>query len=263
MTFQPVLPFSGYSGWLFLERTADSQRDTFSDSPAIKRNTDTFREKIGSIQTAEELVKDRELLTVALGAYGLDEDIDNKFFIQKILESSPLDDRALANRLADSRYSDLNAAFGFGNIGPARTTLSFFADEIIERYEARQFERAVGEQDNDMRLALNLAPALDDVISANRSNNAQWFAMMGNSPLRSMVQTALGLPSSVASIDIDKQLEQFKDRAQSTFGTDRFSELNSAENQEKMIRLYLLRSQAQASASFGGASIALSLLQQV
>jgi len=262
MTFQPIVPFSGYSGWLFLQRTADSQREAFADSPAIERTTDKFREKIGSIQTAEDLVNDRELLSVALGAYGLDEDINNKFFIQKILESDPTDDRALSNRLSDSRYSDLNDAFGFGNVGLPRTALPFFADDMIERYEARQFERAVGEQDNDMRLALNLAPAMDDVISSNGSNDAQWFAMMGNSPLRSMVQTALGFPSSIASIDIDKQLDQFKARAKSTFGSDTFADLNTTENQEKVVRLYLLRSQAQAAASVGGASIALSLLQQ-
>lgn len=263
MTFQPVLPLSGYAGWLFLERTADTQKTAFNESASVKRITDDFRERIGSIQTAEDLVADRGLLSVALGAFGLDDDIDNRFFIQKVLEGDPTSDEALSNRLSDSRYSDLNAAFGFGNLGLPRTALSFFADDMIARYEARQFERAVGEQNNDLRLALNLAPALDDVISGNSTNDGQWFAMMGNSPLRSMVQTALGFPSSFATIDIDKQLEQFKDRANATFGTRDFSALASEENQEKIIRLYLLRSEAAASSSLSGASAALTLLQQI
>ena len=263
MTFQPVVPLSGYAGWLFLERTAESQKEAFNESASVKRVTDDFRERIGSIRTAEDLVADRNLLSVALGAFGLDDDINNRFFIQKVLEGDPTSDDALSNRLSDSRYSDLNEAFGFGNVGLPRTALSFFADDLIERYEARQFERAVGEQNNDLRLALNLGPAVDDVIGGNSTNDGRWFAMMGNSPLRSMVETALGFPSSFATIDIDKQLEQFKERASATFGTDDFSALTSEENQEKIIRLYMLRSEATAASSFSGASVALSLLQQI
>lgn len=264
MTFQPVVPLSGYSGWLFLERTADTQRAAFNESAPVVRVTDNFREKIGQITTAEDLVNDRELLSLALGAFGLDDDIGSTFFIRKVLEDGTGEPEALANRLADPRYSALSDAFGFGGLGGvARTGLSFFADEIIDRYEAKQFEVAVGEQDNDMRLALNLAPGLDDVIESGGSNNAQWFGMMGNAPLRNMFQTALGFPSSFASVDLDQQLEQFQDRARATFGTDQLADFATAENQEKMIRLYMLRSEANAFATTSSASVALSLLQQI
>lgn len=263
MTFQPVVPLSGYSGWLFLERTVDTQRAAFNDSATVVRTTDNFRENIGNITTAEDLVADRALLSVALGAFGLDDDINNKFFIQKVLEGGTDDPDSLANKLSDSRYADLSDAFGFGVPEFPRTTLSFFADEIIDRYEARQFERAVGEQNNDMRLALNLAPAMDDVIAGNATNDGRWFGMMGNAPLRGMFDTALGFSSSFAAIDLDQQLEQFQARAEATFGTSDMEELSSEENQEKMIRLYMLRSEANSAASTSSASIALNLLQQI
>ncbi len=263
MTFQPVVPFSGYAGWLFLDRTADQQRAAFNESPSVARVTDSFRERIGEIRTAEDLVQDRELLSVALGAFGLDDDINNTFFIRKVLEDGSIEPDALANRLSDSRYADFSKAFGFGDFDIARTALSYFADEIIDRYEAEQFERAVGEQNNDMRIALNLGPAIADVIDGNGTNNGQWFGMMGNAPLRSMFQTALGFPSSFAAIDLDQQLEQFQARAEATFGTDQMNELSSPENQEKMIRLYLLRSESNAFSATSGASVALSLLQQI
>jgi hypothetical protein len=263
MTFQPVVPLSGYAGWLFLERTADQQRATFNESPSITRLTDTFRERIGDVRTAEDLVQDRELLEVALGAFGLDDDINNTFFIKKILDEGSIESDALANKLSDSRYADFSEAFGFGNFDIPRTALSFFADEIVDRYEAKQFEQAVGEQDNDMRLALNLGPALDDVLDGTSTNNGQWYSMMGNEPLRSMFETALGFSSSFAAIDIDQQLEQFQARAEATFGTDQLSDLASPENQEKMIRLFMLRSEISDSSATSGASIALSLLQQI
>lgn len=262
MSFQPVVPLSGYTGWRFLSRTLDSQRDAFNESTSMQRATDRFRDKIGQIGSAADLVNDRQLLEVALGAFGLDDDINNRYFIQRILGDGVSDPEALSNRLSDSRYKEFAKAFGFGEGIPPRTQLSFFADEIIDRYEARQFERAVGEQDNSMRLALNLAPALSDIIAGNGSDTARWFAMMGNAPLRSVFETALGLPSSFSALDLDQQLEQFRSRAEATFGTSDMAEIASDENRETMIRLYMVRSEAQANGGLGSASIALSLLQQ-
>jgi hypothetical protein len=61
-------------------------------------------------------VGDRRLLEVALGAFGLDDDIRNRFFIRKVLEegtTSP--SRRFANRLSDKRYLALAETFGFGD----------------------------------------------------------------------------------------------------------------------------------------------------
>lgn len=261
MNFQPVVPLSGYPGWLFLQRTVDQQRATFNEIPEITRVTDSFRDRIGSIRTAEDLVADRELLSVALGAFGLDDDIDNKFFIRKVLEEGTIDTDSLANKLSDNRYAEFSEAFGFGNLEVTRTGFSFFADEIIDRYEAEQFEIAVGDQNNDLRLALNLGPAITELVEGDASDTAHWFGMMGNTALRTTFETALGFSSSFGSIDLDQQLEQFQARAQATFGTDVMSELASEENQEKMIRLYLVRAEANAFSASSGGSIALQLLQ--
>ena len=252
MNFKPVIPLSGYTGWRFLQRTLDTQQAAFANSASVARATDQFREKIGEVLSAADLMADRDMLQVALGAFGLDDDIGNKYFIQKVLEEGTLDEDALANKLADSRYADLSEAFGFGDFDTPRTVLSTFADEIIDRYEARQFERAVGDQDNAMRLA---------DITASGSNNAQWFSMMGNPAMRTVFEGALGFPSSFGAIDLDQQLTDFKARAQATFGTDQMSEIASDESQEKLIRLYMLRSETSSTGGFSSGSVALSLLQ--
>jgi hypothetical protein len=262
MSFQPVVPISGYAGWKFLERTSDTQRAAFAESRPIQTATDRFRDGIGSVTTAEQLVADRDLLRVALGAFGLDDDLNNRFFIRKILEGGTQDRDALANRLSDSRYAKLADAFGFGDVGPPRTRAPGFADEIIDRYESRQFERAVGESDNSMRLALNLEPALRDIVSANRSGDAQWFALMGNPPVRKVFETALGFPPSFGSIDIDQQLDQFKARSEAVLGTDRLDEVLSEDSRDKLIRLFMVRDATQSAVAPGGGSVALTLLQQ-
>ena len=261
MTFQPVLPLTGYVGWRFLQRTLDTQQATFNDSAPVKRATDHFRDKIGSIRTAEDLVKDRALLGVALGAFGLDDDIDNTYFIKRILSDGTTSSDALSSKLADKRYAAFAREFGFGAGELPRTGLTFFADKITRLYERKQFERAVGEQDNDLRSALNLSSALGDIVAGSASNNARWFQIMGNPPVRAVFETALGLPGSLARLDLDQQLDNFKTRARSTFGTDQVGDLANPETEEKLVRLFLIRSEANAAAATSAGSVALTLLQ--
>ena len=263
MTIQPVIPASGISGWRFLERTYDRQFEAYSQGPLLKRETDYFLQNIGSITSAEDLVADRQLLKVALGAFGLEGDINNKFFIQKILSDGTSADDALANRLADSRYARFTDAFG---LGPGAVPISFDAaavQDVADQYMAQSFEIAVGEQNNDMRLALNLQRELPDVASQNISDDAKWFTIMGNPPLRNVFETALGLPSSVGQLDIDVQLGIFKDRAESQLGSSSFDQfLEGSEATDDLTTRFLARAQlAQNSIDFSPAATALTLLQ--
>ena len=57
MSFQPILPLSGYAGWTFLQRTLEKQQEAHASSGQIKRNTEYFAENIGKVRTAEELVR--------------------------------------------------------------------------------------------------------------------------------------------------------------------------------------------------------------
>ncbi len=261
MSFVPVVPLSGYGGWRFLERTLEPQQAAFAKSQPVVRATDYFRDNIAKIRTAEDLVNDRRLLSVALGAFGLDDDVNNRFFIRRVLEDGTINENALANRLADNRYADLSRAFGFGDRPIPRTISSGFAADMIDRFERRQFEKEVGKQNNDLRLALNLESGLADILQRNAGDGARWFSMMGNAPLRKVFETALGLPSSIASIDIDKQRDIFQSRAQSAFGTRTLADLAEPAQQEKLIRLFLIRSEAAQSSGISGASAALTLLQ--
>lgn len=258
MSFQPVIPLSGYAGWRFLSRTAEGQRAAFDKAPAQARLTQYFRDNVAKAKTAADLVGDRRLLEVALGAFGLSDDLDSRAFIQKVLEGGVLDPKALANRLSDKRYAALAVEFGYGGLG-ARTGLPGFADAIVARFQAQSFQVAVGEKDGNLRLALNLPSALADVVSANASENARWFAVMGSPPLRQVFEGALGFPSSLGRLDIDQQLAAFKERVQSAFGTQKVGDFQDPARQEKLIRLFLVRAEAQ-SAALSPAQVTLSLL---
>ena len=100
-----------------------------------------------------------------------------------------------------------------------------------------------------------------DIASSASSKNAQWFSLLGNAPLREVVQTALGLPGEIASIDIDKQLETFQERAQSVFGTDDISDFVDPELRDTITRLFLVRASISTDNGFSSGSVALTLLR--
>ena len=264
MTFQPVLVGTGLVGWQFLKATRETQQNTFNASKELQRDTDYFAANIGQVKSAEDLVADRRLLSVSLTAFGLQDDLPNKYFIQKVLEEGTLDRSALANKMADDRYKDLSRAFGFDNPAGPRTQLSAFPDEILGKYRSQEFEIAVGSQDENLRLALNFERNLPELAQTSRQSDVAWFRVMGTSALRKVFETALGLPSGFGQLDIDKQLEVFRDKSQSRFGASEISEITeSPEIMEKVIQTYLLQTQVQQSASIGASQVALSLISQI
>lgn len=261
MTYQPVIPLGGYAGWQFLQRTENQQRAAFNASEQVTRDLDYFRESIGNVETPEQLVSDFRLLNVALGAFGLEDDAPNKFFIQKILEEGSINTDALANKLTDKRYLAMSKAFGFGDFDTPNTKLSTFPDEILSKFKDRSFETKVGEANEDMRLALNARRELAALAETSSSETTKWFTIMGTPPLRSIFEQALNLPTSFASLTLDRQLEEFQERAESLLGSSEISQFTDEEATERLIQRFMLTSSTQTfSAANLGASTALILL---
>lgn len=246
MSFTPVIPLSGYSGWTFLQRTFDSQKQAFTSSPENTRDETYFRQNIGKVETAEQLVSDRRLLKVALGAFGLGDDINNRFFIQKVLQDGTAESSALANKLADKAYARLSAAFGFGEGAAPSTQGEGFADTILAAYNDRQFEIAVGAQDETLRLAMNARRELSALAGTASSDDTKWFNIMGSPPLREVFETVLGLPSSFAALDLDQQLNILRNKTDALLGDGEIGQFSDPEALDALIRRYLLRAQAES-----------------
>ena len=259
--FQPIVPSGGLAGWLFIQRTYDAQVTNFSQSSVLKRDTDYFREKIVGVSSAEDLVADRRLLGVALGAFGLGDDIENRFFIKKMLEEGTIADDALSNRFSDTRYREMVKAFGFGPLEVTRTSISLFTDEIVGDYEKNEFEIAVGERDSSFRVALFAQDKLTEIASEEGSETQKWFTIMGHPALRQIFEGALGLPPSFGQIDIDQQREIFQERTEALLGSGDPTQFESPAAADELITQYLVRSQVASIVSASPASIALMLLQ--
>lgn len=266
MTYTAVVPMSGHAGWAFLERTREQQQAAMANDPALTRLTSYFSENIGKITSAEELIADRKLREVALGAFGLQDDMENLAFLVKVLESDTTDSTSFADKLADSRYTNIAKAFGFGDPTGARTGEAGFAEQIIQAFEDQQFEVSVGETDTNLRLALSLERELAAINEqTDLSDDARWYKVMATPALREIFEVALGLPDSFGSLDIDVQLREFRSRAEQRLGASEISAFSDPELLETLRSRFLSGAEAQAliENNLGSNQIALTLLSSI
>ena len=264
MSFRPIVPLSGFGGWEFLNRTRARQEASFNAAPQMQRDVAYFKEKFEGITTADQLVADRRLLRVTLGAFGLQDDLDNRAFIRQIIEGGTDDRRALANRLADKRYFALASALGH----LAKTDPVELQPELAERlttsYKGRAFEISVGEQDQNMRLALSLQRELPQLAESYSTEASRWFAALGNPPLRQILETSLGLPKAFGLLDIDDQVTRMQSAMRNRFGTSDLLDMADPENLKKLTQRFLIMSQIkEVQAEMSVNNTALLLLQNI
>ncbi len=260
MSFQPQIPMSGIAGWRFLQRTQETQQATFEKSGVLARDIEYFQENIGKVETTADLVSDRRLLTVALGAFGLGDDIDKKAFIRKVLDEGTDDEKSFANRMTAQAYKDFAETFGFGNATGARTGDEGFAEKILDAYRVRAFEAAVGDADNNMRLAMNMNRELPDLAA---EEGRTWYSVLASEPLSQVFQTAFGLPKDFYNIDVDRQVTILAQKSKQYFGSGEISVYSDPEVLEKLTTRFLAMAQIAdgVSNATGPAASALILLQ--
>ena len=259
--FQPAIPIGGYAGWKVFERSAARQKEAFGDQASVQRDLAYFKEKISTIRTPEDLVRDRRLLSVALGAFGLEDEINKRAFIRRALDEGVLDPRSFANRLNDPRWRAFATAFSAENLALGRFELNSARDDVSARFVERAFERSVGDVDSNFRLAMNFRREATAVANGANADRVGWLQIMGQRPLRAVVEAALGLPSSIANLDIDRQRLLFEQKSQEVFGTKSPKAFLEEANVETALRRFFARSEAEAGPSNNTrGSAALSLL---
>ena len=225
MSFSPVVPLGGLAGWSFLKRTGAAQQAAYAASPATARETERFAERIGEIGSAAELVEDRALLKVALGAFGLGADLDNRHFVRRILEEGVTERGALANKLTDKRYAELARAFATAFEGPQAGVV----EGLVEGYRSRSLDEFVAARDgdHDRRLGLIVKRELTAPFDPDVTENTRWNAWLTSPATSEVLRRGLGLPESVSGLGLAERRDALREAAQARFGEgaiDRLSE---------------------------------------
>jgi len=261
MSFQPIIPLDGYVGWRFLQRTLPAQTTAHANTPLAQRDEAYTRENIAAVTSAKDLVSDRRLLRVTLTAFGLADDLPNRAFIEKVLDSSTTEQGSMVSRLTDKRYFKLAQAFGFADGAVPRNQAPDFADTLITKYQDRSFEEAVGNQNQTMRMALALERDLSELAGQSSSEATKWYTVLGTPNLRAVFETAYLLPSSFGALDIDQQVQILQRRTEQLTGQNTVGQFSSTEAVDALNQRFLLAGQIKEIQTTSTQSAALTLLQ--
>ena len=257
--FQPVIPLSGNSGWAFLQRTYDRQLENFSKSPQIRNDRDYMLEKLDHAMSLDDFMADKRLLRITMTAYGLGGEEWKGGFIRKAIESAADPESTFLARLNNAKYTKFAEAFAplSGKIIMPSSELS----KIAVNFEAESFEAAVGEVDDNMRLALNFQSEIPELIGEGASQKAMLYRILGDVPVRSVLETALNIPSDIGKLTVERQADILKDRLTAVLGISDVAELKSPEMIDRIVQRYHAMESIQNSAdAYSSASTALTLL---
>lgn len=260
MPIPPSLIGGGLPGWSFLKETQERQQATFETSSDIRRSVDGMREKLSEPFALDDLMGDRQLLAPVLQSFGLETELDKGAFVRRIISDGPDDDRGFARRLNNPDFIELARVFQEDSDGLIRLS-SFEIEQIVQNFEDKAFQSAVGEQEPDLRLALNFEDEIGDLAASTASDRSFWFRVIGNAPLMEVFSSAFILPSGFENLDVDKQADYLQRRAEQRLGSNPREILQTSEGVEKTIKDFMLQRQLESgpSALTPGAS-ALTLL---
>jgi len=170
----------------------------------IDVETNYYLSKVADIQSIDDLMVDKRLLSFALSAYGIDPAFENASTVRAMLEGGVSDPDSPANKLTDKRYAAFATAFNFMENGEAATTYNRAQQPSIDKYLRQTLEENAGEQNEGVRLALYFerkGPALTN-----------FYEVLADPALAKVIRTALSLPESFASADIDRQVKFFEEK---------------------------------------------------
>jgi hypothetical protein len=192
--------------------------------PDVSRETDYFLGHIGDVKTIDDFLKDYRLYSYAMKAFGLSDMTYAKAFMRKVLTEGVATTDTFANKLTDTRYREFAAAFNFAALGDKATQATAATTGTATQYVTQTMEQKAGDQNEGLRLALYFTRKASTVTTA--------YQILADKALTQVVQTALGLPSTISSADIDAQAKMitkmvkrtdFQDPAKVTKFVQRFA----------------------------------------
>jgi hypothetical protein len=189
--------------------------------PAVKAASGYYEANIGSVKSISDLVGNYRLLSYALNAYGLGDQINTKGLITKVLEGGVSNPRSLANTLPNSQWKAFAAAFNFVDSGATPPSSTSAVKTATSDYVEQQLESDQGDQDVGAQLALYFQRVAPTVTSE--------IGILADPNLLQVAATIMGLPPAAAAALQPKTLSELmplsdlKDPAKLTQLTERFT----------------------------------------
>ena len=165
--------------------------------PSVKTASAYYAANIGKVASIADFVGNYRLLSYALEAHGLGDQINATALVTKVLEGGVASSASLANTLSDPRWKAFAAAFDFVGKGAASIATTDAVNATAGDYVENQLEANQGASDVGVQLALyfqRVAPTI--------ANN---YGLLGDPNLLQVVQTIFSLPPETGASNVDNE----------------------------------------------------------
>src|SRR5208282_1522346 len=113
-----------------------------------------YAANIGKVTSVQDFVGNYRLLSYALDAYGLGDQVNSTALVTQVLQGGVSDPKSLANTLSNPNWAKFAAAFNFVGQGAASVSTSSAVQTTTSDYVEQQLESDQGAQDPGVQLAL-------------------------------------------------------------------------------------------------------------
>ncbi|SIQ05391.1 Protein of unknown function [Rhizobium sp. RU33A] len=189
-------------------RFLDENEKTAAREAATKK-AEVYQERIQSIDTVKELLADREVIDVVVGAYGLDAENVTDDFLKQVFASDLSDPKSFVNQQPDGRWAELVASFNFdanGNL--TRETIGTVQQrgetlETVNKYLRQTLEENEGASNEAVRLALYFERTAPNITDA--------YGLIADDALMAVFRTTFGFSDEFSNMDVDQQARVIND----------------------------------------------------
>jgi hypothetical protein len=190
------------SAYLTVSQNLSRYQAMTAAEPAVKSATAYYEANIGSVTSIKDFVDNYRLLSYALDAYGLGDQINNIALVTQVLQGGVSNPRSLANTLPNSNWRAFAAAFNFADGGSSVSSAAAIKTTTSD-YVEQQLESDQGAQDVGVQLALYFQRVAPTV------NNE--YGILADPNLLEVAQTIFGLSPSTSAESLSTQAQTLSD----------------------------------------------------
>ena len=173
------------STYLSIENNLARYQKMIASEPSVKTATDYYAANIGNVKSISDLVGNYRLLSYALTAYGLGDQVNNKALVTKVLEGGYTSSKALANTLSNPNWAKFAKAFDFVGSGASSVSTTDAVSTTAANYDETKLESQEGQQDVGVQLALYFQRVAPTISSS--------YNVLGDKNLLEAFQTIFGV----------------------------------------------------------------------
>jgi hypothetical protein len=165
--------------------------------PTVARENTYYLNNIGKVTSIDQFLNNSQLYTYAMKAYGLGGMLNEKGLVRQVLEQGVSSSTALANTLSNPNFKALATALNFQANGTSATSKAAATTGTVAAYNQQALDTQVGQQSTGAKMALYFQQNVGKITST--------YNILGDVTLLNVVESALGLSTSISGEDIDTQ----------------------------------------------------------